>query len=149
MKQCSVPASQPATRSASASRSAPKTRTTIRIFAVLMVIAIIGFATGCARMQTEKGLEPTWLELNPETFRIGVSTQSDIMEALGPPSQIITGGDGDIFYYLHETSSGTGIVLIVYNQLRLTTQYDRAIFFFDSAGVLQDYAISESPQPRK
>jgi hypothetical protein len=116
---------------------------------LLTAIAGVGFAGGCARIQTEKGLEPTWHDVAADTFRVGVSTQSDVMQVLGPPSQIITGNDGDIFYYLHETAVGTGAIFLVYNQVQLTTLYDRAIFFFDSAGVLQDYAVSEPPLPAK
>jgi hypothetical protein len=118
---------------------------TASICRTLTVIALLVLAAGCARMQTEKGLDPTWHRLAPETFQVGVSTQSDVMRLLGPPSQVITGQGGDILYYLHEQAVGTGIVFIVYNQLQLTTRYDRAIFFFDEAGVLVDYAISEPP----
>lgn len=112
---------------------------------LLAIVVIAGLVVGCARTQTDKGLDPTWHDIAPNSFRIGVSTQSDILRQLGPPSQVITGGRGNILYYLHEESVGTGVVLIVYNQLQLTTRYDRAIFFFDEAGVLVDYAISEPP----
>jgi outer membrane protein assembly factor BamE (lipoprotein component of BamABCDE complex) len=120
-----------------------------RIFALLTAILAVGFTAGCTRFQTEKGLEPTWQEVDAGTFRVGVSTQSDVMAALGPPSQIITANDGDVFYYLHEQALGTGIIFIVYNHVQLTTRYDRAIFFFDAAGVLQDYAVSEPPPHAK
>ena len=109
----------------------------------MTVIAFLVMAAGCARMETEKGLDPTWHRLAPDTFQVGISTQSDVMRVLGPPSQVIPGQGGDILYYLHERAVGTGVVLIVYNQLQLKTRYERAIFFFDESGVLVDYAISE------
>jgi outer membrane protein assembly factor BamE (lipoprotein component of BamABCDE complex) len=117
---------------------------------LLLVAALAIAATaGCTRIHTEKGIEPTWLEVDADTFRIGASTQSDVLATLGPPSQIIPYQDGSIFYYLHEEAVGTGVIFIVYNQGRLNTRYDRAIFFFDAAGVLQDYAFSDPPQPAK
>ena len=118
----------------------------VRTFAFLLVIAVGTFAGGCARMHTEKGLDPTWYSVDADTFRVGVANQADVLDALGPPSQIITGSDGDIFYYLYEEALGTGMIFLLYNQVNLTTRYDRAIFFFDSAGILQDYAVSEPPQ---
>ena len=116
------------------------------VYVLLLSLSAAGLITGCARIETEKGLEPTWYGVAADTFRVGVSTQSDVMEALGPPSQIITGKNGNIFYYLHEEAVGTGMIFIIYNQVQLTTRYDRAIFFFDAAGVLEDYAVSEPPQ---
>ena len=116
---------------------------TATIGRTLTVIALLVLTAGCARMETEKGLDPTWHRISADTFQVGISTQSDVMRVLGPPSQVIPGQGGDILYYLHERAVGTGVVFIVYNQLQLKTRYDRAIFFFDEAGVLVDYAISE------
>ena len=117
------------------------------VMRVMFVAALAGaIAVGCTRIHTEKGIEPTWLELDADTFRADVSTQADVLEVLGPPSQIISHPGGTIFYYLHEEAIGTGVIFILYNQGRLNTRYDRAIFFFDAAGVLQDYAFSDPPQ---
>lgn len=121
----------------------------VRTAAFLLLLAIGFFTAGCARIHTEKGLDPNWYGMDADTFRVGVSNQADVLDTLGPPSQIITGSDGDIFYYLYEEALGTGMIFILYNQVQLTTRYDRAIFFFDAAGVLQDYAVSEPPQPAK
>lgn len=128
--------------------SASAMHRTIRTWAgsgVILAVILGGMAAGCTRIQTEKGLEPTWQAVDAETFQVGVSTQSEVLAALGPPSQVIAGNNGDIFYYLREEATGTGAIFILYNQLRLDTRYDRAIFFFDSAGVLQDYSISSPP----
>jgi hypothetical protein len=113
---------------------------------VLLGALTLMVSVGCTRVHTEKGIEPTWLEVDPTTFRVDVSTQSDVLEVLGPPSQIISHRDGAIFYYLHEEAVGSGVIFILYNQGHLNTRYDRAIFFFDAAGVLQDYAFSDPPQ---
>lgn len=87
--------------------------------------------------------------MDADAFRNGDSTQTDVMALLGPPSQIISHRDGSIFYYLHEEAVGTGVILILYNQAELQTRYDRAIFFFDAAGVLQDHAFSASSSQAK
>jgi hypothetical protein len=41
---------------------------------------------------------------------------------------------------LFEHSKGEGLVLIVYNRMKIDTQYDRAIFFFDDNDVLTESA---------
>ena len=43
-------------------------------------------------------------------------------------------------YYLFEHSRGDGLILIVYNRMRINTRYDRAIFFFDAHDVLTEYS---------
>lgn len=110
-----------------------------------MVVLAIVFTSGCGRFHTEKGIEPAWHDQEAGSFRRGVSTQTEIMALLGPPSQIISHRDGSIFYYLHEEAVGVGYIFILFNYAKLNTRYDRAIFFFDAAGVLQDYALSAPP----
>ena len=117
--------------------------------AVLFVLFVFAITAGCTRIHTEKGVDPTWHDVNTDDFRAGITTQSEVMALLGPPSQIITDQEGTIFYYLHEEAVGTGIILILYNQSHLNTRYDRAIFFFDANGVLREYAFNAPANPAK
>jgi hypothetical protein len=112
---------------------------------MLLLGLVIVLGGGCTRVHTEKGIDPRWHALDPDTFVTGVSTKSDVMALLGPPSQIISHQQGVIFYYLHEEAFGTGAIFILYNHGELNTRYDRAIFFFDAAGVLQDFALTPAP----
>jgi hypothetical protein len=112
---------------------------------LLLLGLVIAMGGGCTRIHTEKGIDPRWHGLDPDTFETGVSRQSDVMALLGPPSQIISHQQGVIFYYLHEEAVGTGAIFILYNQGVLNTRYDRAIFFFDASGVLQDFAFTPPP----
>ena len=45
-----------------------------------------------------------------------------------------------MLYYLFEQSEGEGMILIVYNRMRIDTRYDRAVFFFDENDVLKEYS---------
>ncbi len=121
---------------------------TRRVSLPMALIALLAAALtgGCGRFHTEKGIEPAWHDQEADSFRVGASTQSEIMGLLGPPSQIISHADGSIFYYLHEEAVGVGYIFILFNYAKLNTRYDRAIFFFDTAGVLQDYALSAPPR---
>jgi hypothetical protein len=112
---------------------------------VLLLALALLFSAGCTRIHTEKGIEPVWHDVEVGSFQVGVTTQSDVMALIGPPSQIISHQNGSIFYYLYEEAIGNGLILLLYNQGQLNTRYDRAIFFFDSAGVLQDHAFSAPP----
>ena len=49
-------------------------------------------------------------------------------------------------YYLYERSDGDGLILVVYNQFKVDTRYDRAVFFFDENDRLTDYATRITPQ---
>lgn len=64
---------------------------------------------------------------------------------LGPPSQVIALDGESALYYLFEHSEGEGLILIVYNRMRIDTRYDRAIFFFDEHDVLTEFATRLYP----
>jgi len=99
----------------------------------------------CTSVHTEKGIEPVWRSIDSGQFQAGVTKQSEVLDALGPPSQVISTHDGIVFYYLHESSVGKGRIFIIYNTAEMQTRYDRAVFFFDGNGVLEDFAYSASP----
>lgn len=111
---------------------------------VMLAVCILSLlcSTGCTRTRTERGIEPIWQTLEASSLVSGVTTKGDILERLGPPSQVITHDRGEVFYYLHEEAQTRGLVLLVYNRSQTDTRYDRAIFFFDAQGTLNDYAIS-------
>ncbi len=117
--------------------------------AVLSLVCCVALlSAGCTRTQSERGVQPLWRELPAGALRNGETTKSDVMGRLGPPSQVITHDNGEIFYYLHERAQTRSTVLIVYNTSETSTSYDRAIFFFDRDGVLLDYSLSaEEPAP--
>jgi len=111
--------------------------------ASLGIVALLLFATlagGCAQYENKRGVDVTWQ--NEITARLvkGESTRRDVLEMLGPPSQVIALEDESVLYYLFEHSKGEGLILILYNRMSIDTRYDRAIFFFDERDVLTDYA---------
>ena len=109
---------------------------------LLFAVAIATALAGCTRTQSERGIAPTWRELPADAVSVGSSTKAEILALLGPPSQVITHANGEIFYYLHERAETRGLVLVVYNTSQTNTDYDRAIFFFDEEGVLSEYSLS-------
>lgn len=108
--------------------------------AVIMGIML----SGCAQYENKRGVFDNWQDSSEEAFVAGQTNRQDVLKRLGPPSQVIALGDETVLYYLYEYSTGTGLVLIVYNQMQLDTRYDRAIFFFDENDRLTDYSTSFS-----
>lgn len=49
-----------------------------------------------------------------EQFEVGITTQTDVLEMLGPPSQLIKLDDQVVFYYLAQQNKGSGVILIVW-----------------------------------
>jgi len=96
--------------------------------------------TACAQYENKRGVDVNWQSSVTSQLVKGESTRSDVLNLLGPPSQVISLEDETVFYYLFEHSDGDGLILIVYNRLRVDTSYDRAIFFFDENERLTDYA---------
>ncbi len=107
---------------------------------VLLALAQMTLLSACAQYQNQRGVDVTWQSTVTDSLVRGQSTRSDVLELLGPPSQVISLEDETVFYYLFEHSDGDGVILVVYNRFSITTGYDRAIFFFDESGTLTDYA---------
>jgi outer membrane protein assembly factor BamE (lipoprotein component of BamABCDE complex) len=108
----------------------------------LPCLVLAAALAGCTRAQSQRGVEPTWLSVPGDAFSVDSTHKSQVMALLGPPSQVITHSDGEIFYYLHESAVTRGTILLVYNTVTTTTSYDRAIFFFDRDGVLRDFSTA-------
>ena len=115
------------------------------------IVAVLGIClctlTGCLSKRGEMGVRNYWRDSSLATFEKGRSTQSDVMRALGPPSQVIALHDQTLFYYLREQSRTKSMFLILYNQTRQQITYDRAIFFFNKDSVLTDLAYSKETFP--
>ena len=108
--------------------------------AILCVVVLI---SGCASYGSVDGVDNLWREVSVDQFQKGVTTQAEVLELLGPPSQLINLEEQTVFYYLTQEMSGKGQIFIVWNKVSATSKYDRAIFFFDAEGVLQEFAFSK------
>ncbi|HSH09439.1 MAG TPA: hypothetical protein VK995_03570, partial [Oceanipulchritudo sp.] len=64
-------------------------------------------AAGCANFKTVQGVNSPWEGDAPQHWQKGQTTQSDVLEALGPPSQLIALHDGTVLYYLRERGKGS------------------------------------------
>ena len=104
--------------------------------------------SGCASYGSVDGVDNLWRDLSIDEFEKGTTTQAQVLDRLGPPSQLISLKEQTVYYYLTEKMSGQGRIFIVWNQVRAETRYDRAIFFFDANGVLQEFALSKEQIPR-
>lgn len=113
----------------------------------LSALVVIAALSACSRANTTSGVENAWRDPG-FTASVGTTTEADVLTALGPPSQLINLGDETVFYYLKESFQSDRMLLVVYNQTKRRTAYDRAVFFFDENGVLTKTALSETALPR-
>lgn len=111
-----------------------------RILPFTAAVALSLVLVGCAQYENKRGVLDNWQEGSGASFEAGETTRKDVLARLGPPSQVIALGDETVLYYLYEYSQGQGLVLIVYNHIKVDTRYDRAIFFFDENDRLTDHA---------
>lgn len=109
-------------------------------FCLLLLTAIAG---GCASWNEEAGVDNHWRSASVPEWAVGTTTAEDVMEYLGPPSQIVDLDKQVVYYYMKESVSGSGYFLLVYNNSSSQKRYDRAIFFFDLNGVLSRYSYSK------
>jgi outer membrane protein assembly factor BamE (lipoprotein component of BamABCDE complex) len=113
--------------------------------AITALLLSIGLLGGCAQFESNRGVEVNWQATVTEQLVSGQSTRRDVLEMLGPPSQVIALDGESALYYLFERSEGEGLILILYNRMHIDTRYDRAIFFFDKNDVLTEYATRLYP----
>jgi len=111
--------------------------------AVLPALAALALTLGCINTESNRGVEARWHEPGVAEFVPGQTTRNEVMAALGPPSQILTLGEGTAFYYMLELNEASGLILLVYNTRKERTTYDRAVYFFDADDVLTDFAQTE------
>ncbi len=99
--------------------------------ALAVMVLSASLLGGCAQYESKRGVEVNWQSSVTEQLVNGQSTRRDVLGLLGPPSQVIALDGESVLYYLFERSEGEGLILILYNRMRIDTRYDRAIFFFD------------------
>ncbi len=102
---------------------------------------------GCASWKGDAGVENVWRSDALPPWVAGETTEAQVADALGPPSQIIGLERETVFYYLREQKKGKGVILLLWNWGEQKTRYDRAIFFFDEKGVLTKYSYSPEALP--
>jgi outer membrane protein assembly factor BamE (lipoprotein component of BamABCDE complex) len=110
--------------------------------AVLVFFSPLVFG-GCFQAIEEKGVVNQWRDNSLPPIEKGKTTETQILELLGPPSQVMNMGEQVIFYYMMEKTERKGGYLMIYNWANKKIRYDRAIFFFDRSRVLKDYALSK------
>lgn len=116
---------------------------------IIALACCLTAGSGCANRQSQMGVENKWRAQSPPEFTAGSTTQSEVMRVLGPPSQVIALDGQTLFYYLREQQKLKSLSVIIYSHSRERIVYDRAIFFFDSDGVLRDFAFSDEAIPRR
>jgi hypothetical protein len=104
----------------------------------LLFSIMVGLVCGCVSYERGAGLE--WRGDAELLFEPGRTTESDVLTALGPPSQMISLGERSAFYYLREKTRGRAAILVFFNRMTEDIHYDTAVFFFDARGVLTQWA---------
>ena len=113
----------------------------------LGVLSIFFLLAGCASWKGDAGVENAWRSSKLSPWIVGETTEAQVAEALGPPSQIIGLEQETVFYYLREHKKGKGLILLLWNWGEQTIRYDRAIFFFEKNGLLTKYSYSPKALP--
>ena len=116
-------------------------------FRLLLSAALLLSVAACANWSEDAGVENHWREVDSALWQTGTTSAGDVLDRLGPPSQIVNLKDQVVYYYLQENVSGSGYFFLIYNTSRSTTRYDRAVFFFDNNDLLIRYAYSNEIPP--
>ncbi|VGO17320.1 hypothetical protein PDESU_05916 [Pontiella desulfatans] len=112
----------------------------------LVLLAFFALA-GCANYSGDNGVENRWRSVDAPVWEVGKTSEQEVVDVLGPPSQLINLQDQTAYYYLREHRAGKALVLLLYNWGYQKLTYDRAVFFFDAQGTLTKYSYSPEALP--
>jgi hypothetical protein len=112
-----------------------------------IVAGVLLILAGCASYSGDNGVENRWRSKDTPDWVVGETTEQDVVDILGPPSQLINLNEDTVYYYLREHKSGKGLFLLIFNWGYQKLTYDRAIFFFDMEGRLTKYSYSPEALP--
>ena len=87
----------------------------VRLVPALLALFVVVSTSACINMRSDRGVEARWHHIDADDFAPGKTTRGEILEELGPPSQILSIAEGSAFYYMLETTRAKGIILLVYN----------------------------------
>ncbi len=107
----------------------------------IIVILLTTLLSACVNYSRDSGVENLWRQ--PQSFNNGSTTSQQVLMALGPPSQVLSVGKKTVYYYLKEHVNRQGLILLVYNETTEVSVFDRAIFFFNEQGILEDFSYSK------
>jgi hypothetical protein len=110
-------------------------------------LSVVLMLAGCTSDSGYSGVDNVWRSANPPAWEVGKTTETEVIDALGPPSQLIALDKETVYYYLREERKATGVFLLVYNWKNQKLVYDRAIFFFDKQGKLTKHSYSHEALP--
>jgi outer membrane protein assembly factor BamE (lipoprotein component of BamABCDE complex) len=112
---------------------------------LIVSMIFLAFLSSCVQFNNKRGVEVAWQPKVISEMERGITSRADVLDALGPPSQVISLDEETVMYYLFEKAEGNGLMLIVYNTVKIETRYDRAIFFFDEIDILTDFSTRIYP----
>ena len=111
-----------------------------RLSHIITLLLLSGLLSACVQYENKRGVDVNWHAAMEGKIVRGETRREDVLALLGPPSQLIALDRESVLYYLFEHSEGEGIILILYNRMRIGTRYDRAVFFFDENELLTDFS---------
>lgn len=100
----------------------------------LLVTAPLILATGCYFSKNKEGIG-----LDPAVvarIEVGKTTKAELLEILGPPTQIIRLLDSEAYVYRHSIQKNTGTILILLNMVRSDQQFDAVTAIISRAGTV-------------
>lgn len=121
----------------------------VRFLMLSTALCVLCATMGCASLNSERGTENLWRTADAAQWKAGETTEQDILDILGPPSQLIALNDEVVYYYMLEQAKKRTMIFFVYNTTRQKVTYDRAMFIFDQAGVLKKYSLSPVTDEKK
>ena len=112
-------------------------------FVLLGVAALVS----CSATHTRTGDDNAWR--NTPAFECGIATMDDVLGQLGPPTQIYEFSTKVVFAYflVEERRSGYNVFVIKNTKREYLT--DRAVYFFDRSGVLEEQGMSRVELPNE
>jgi hypothetical protein len=111
-----------------------------RLLTLLFSILLL---SACSISNRRDGVDNRWRKIPVRAFKNGMTRESEVLQNLGPPTRVIALKKRTVFYYLLEHDYSVGLNLIVFINRDTVVKYDRAVFFFNDKGILENHSFSK------
>lgn len=110
-------------------------------YMMAFLIVALAFASGCVVTRGTLG-EPL-REESIAQIKKGVSTVSEVVEALGAPERIVRGNEREIFHYYYYDGKSPALLLLIINLVRMEVKSDNLYVFIGKNGVVEEVLYSK------
>lgn len=108
---------------------------------ILLLVGLSLLLQSCVVSRANFG-EPIQQETLSQ-IKKGVTPLTEVVSLIGAPDRIVRGNDREIFHYYYYDAKSPGLLLLLFNLIRLDVKSDNLYVFFSKNGIAEEVIYSK------